>query len=79
MMPGETNGVHTLQVNGELITDKDRINSELCHYWKGVFTRKSTSKASKGKLDDWLQETDRNFHPPEDFDVGKNTRRHPAL
>ena len=78
-MPGETNGIYTLQVNGELITDKKRIDNELCHYWKGVFTKKNIKKPSADKLKEWLQETDRNFHPPEDFDVGKNTRRHPAL
>ena len=79
MMPGETNGVHTLQVNGELITDKDRIDEELSRYWKKVFTKKATDDTARNAQAQWLKATDKNFQPPEQFDIAKNTRRDQTL
>ena len=71
LMPGETNGVHTLQVNGELITDKIRIEVELSKYWRKVFTKKTTEAAAKTTQDQWLTDAAHDFHPPEQIDMAK--------
>ena len=73
-MPGETNGVHTLQVNGELITDKARIDSALSHYWKKVFTKKATSTSARDTQSRWLADASHDFHPPEQINMAKKIR-----
>ena len=49
LLPGTASGIHTLLVNGKLITDKELIDLELAKYWK-KFSRNRPPRLVPGRL-----------------------------
>ena len=70
-MTGAASGIHTLCVNGRLITDKDEIDAALATYWCGVFTKKPLPTSGKDSLELWLKQVGTEIAIPETHNPGK--------